>query len=101
MIVVNVEVKLGAGGIDAVKDAIAEMEAETRKEDGCLTYAFSLDVTDPGLMRITEWWASEDHLKAHFGQPHMASFGAALGAIEVLSMEARAFETGSEVALPI
>lgn len=101
MIVVMVEVRVGEGAVEAVKDAIATMETESRKEPGCQTYAFSVDINDPTMMRIIERWESEEALKAHFGMPHMAAFGAAIGSIDVKSMEVQAFELGAPVAMPV
>jgi len=39
-----------------VADAARAMVAETVKEAGCLTYAFSRDINDPDLIRIAERW---------------------------------------------
>jgi quinol monooxygenase YgiN len=101
MVIVNVKVKVEAGAIESIKDAVAAMETESRKEPGCHTYAFSVDVNDPTTVRITEHWESRADLQNHFTLPHMASFGAALGQINILSMEGKAFEAGEEVPLPI
>ncbi len=37
----------------------------TRKETGCLEYAFSADADQPDLVRLIELWASMDDLHAH------------------------------------
>lgn len=37
----------------------------TRKETGCLEYAFSADADQPGLVRLIELWESMDDLHAH------------------------------------
>ena len=100
MIVVIAEVRVGEGAVEAVRDAIATMETESRKESGCRTYAFSQDISDPTMVRITELWESEEDLKAHFGMPHMAAFGAALGSMDIRSMDVKAFELGAPVAMP-
>ena len=101
MIVVLGEVKVAEGAIDAVKDAIATMETESRKEPGCHSYAFSVDVSDPTMVRITEVWEDLSDLKAHFAMPHMAAFGEALGRVEVHSMEVRAHQLGDTVPMPV
>jgi len=67
MLVVIAEVRVGPGAVEAVKDAVATMETESRKEPGCHTYAFSVDISDPGMIRITECWESQADLEAHFG----------------------------------
>lgn len=101
MIVVLGEVRVAEGAIAAVSDAITRMEAESRKEPGCHTYAFSVDVSDSTLLRITEVWENMADLQAHFTMPHMAEFSAALGQIEVKSMEVKAWELGDAVAMPV
>ena len=80
---------------------IATMETESRKEPGCITYAFSVDINDPTMVRITERWESAEALKAHFSAPHMPAFSAALGQIDIKSMDAKAYEIAEEVPLPI
>lgn len=101
MIIIVVEVKVEEGAVESIKDAVAAMETESRKEPGCHTYAFSVDVSDPTTVRITERWESAADLEAHFTMPHMAAFSAALGQINIQSMDGHAYEVAGEVPLPI
>ena len=101
MIIVNVEVKVEEGAIESIKDAVTAMETESRKEAGCHTYAFSVDISDPTTVRITERWESLPDLEEHFTLPHMAAFRAALGQINILSMDAHAYEVAGEIPLPV
>ena len=78
MIIIDGWVRFAAGGIDRLADVARTMVAETRKEPGCLDYAFARDVADDCVMRITELWVDDAALAAHFASPHMAAFQAAL-----------------------
>jgi len=100
MLIVAGEVVVDNAAIDAVRGALGTMESETRKEPGCVTYAFSVDITDPNMMRIFEVWESMEALREHFKTPHMAAFGAAVSKIQPKSMSVKAFEVGQEVPLP-
>jgi len=100
MLIVAAEVSIEAGATDAVKEELRTMETESRKEPGCQTYAFSIDVNDPETLRITERWDSMDDLKAHFKTPHMAAFGAAMAQIKPKGMDVKVYEIAKEVALP-
>jgi quinol monooxygenase YgiN len=100
MLIVAGEVRIEAGAAEQVLDALRAMESATRAEPGCLAYAFSIDVDDPTMLRIFERWESQDALKAHFGTPHMAAFGAAVAAVQPKSVEIKAYEIASEVPLP-
>jgi quinol monooxygenase YgiN len=100
MLIVMAEVEVEDGAIDAVRDGLRTMEEETRKEPGCITYAFSLDVNAPNTMRISERWDSMESLKAHFETPHMAAFGAVLAKAPPKSMDVKVYEVAREVALP-
>lgn len=100
MLVINVEVRVEAGAVESVKAAIATMERESLKEEGCETYAFSVDVNDPTMLRITERWQSMEALEAHFATPHMAEFGQAMGALQPQSMDAKLYEIARELPLP-
>jgi quinol monooxygenase YgiN len=99
MIIVAVEVDVEAGAADKVKDAVAKMEAATRAEEGCITYAFSVDVSDASKIRVIERWRSLDDIKAHMASPHMADFNRAMGAIRPKGLSVKAYEIAGEVAL--
>ena len=75
------------------------MEQATRREQGCLKYAFSVDVTDPGMVRVTERWESLDAIKAHLASPHMAEFNQAVGALKPKGLDIKAYEVAREVQL--
>ncbi len=100
MLIVAAEVSIEAGATDAVKEELRTMETESRKEPGCQTYAFSVDVNDPETLRITERWDSMDDLEAHFKTPHMAAFGAAMAQIKPKGMDVKIYEIAKELALP-
>jgi quinol monooxygenase YgiN len=84
MIVVSGTFRLGESSIDAAKAAAAEMARETRKESGCITYAFFQSIEEAATFRVFEEWESDDALKAHFEAPHMKIFREKLGSLEVL-----------------
>ena len=101
MLIVAGEVVVEAGVVEKVKDAFVTMETETRKEAGCHTYAFAVDICDPTMIRIVEKWENMEALEAHMKTPHMAAFGAAVGDLAPKSMSIKCYEISGEVALPM
>jgi quinol monooxygenase YgiN len=99
MIVVNVEVVTEAGAADKVRAAVQAMEQASRHEAGCLTYAFSVDISDPTMIRVTERWESMEAIRAHMASPHMATFQSAVAALRPKSLDIKAYEVAREVAL--
>ena len=99
MIVVQVEVMVEPGSASKAVDAVKAMETATRKEAGCLKYAFSVDIADPGMIRVTERWESMDAIKAHMASPHMAEFNKAVVALKPKGLDIKAYEVAREVAL--
>lgn len=99
MIVVNVEVKVEPGAAENAKDAVRAMEQATRKEAGCHCYAFSVDISDPGTIRVTERWESMDAIKAHMASPHMAAFQQAIMSLQPKGLDIKAWEVAREVQL--
>jgi quinol monooxygenase YgiN len=75
------------------------METATRAEAGCITYAFSLDLSDPTTIRVIERWRSIEDIQAHMTSPHMAEFNRAMAAIRPNGLDVKAYEIAKEVAL--
>lgn len=100
MLIVAGEIVVEEGAVAAVREALHAMETETRKEAGCLTYAFSADINDPSMVRIFERWESQEALAAHLKTPHMAAFGAAVAKIQPRSVDLKAYAVDREVPLP-
>jgi quinol monooxygenase YgiN len=99
MIVINARIGADADTIEQLRQAIAVMEQASRSEAGCRDYTFSVELSDPDTLRITELWDDMDALAAHFATPHMAEFGNALRAHPPRSLEVRCYEA-NEVPLP-
>ncbi len=92
MIVVNAVVKTTANEILALQHAIGVMESASRAEPGCDDYTFSIELSDPDALRITEKWHSVEALKAHFATPHMAAFQKAMADHPPASLEVKFYE---------
>ena len=100
MIVVLAEVEVDPGNVEAMKDAVREMEIASLEEPGCHEYIISQALSDPGKLRINELWESMEALEAHFGLPHMARFQETLQKYPPRSMKLRVHELGAEQKLP-
>jgi quinol monooxygenase YgiN len=97
MIIVAGWVRMAPEDIDRMRSAAAEMMHATRTtEPGCLEYAFSLDLAEPGLLRVIEQWHDEAALTTHFATPHMAAFNAALAGAKITGASIKVY-AGEEV----
>ena len=67
----------------------------TRKEDGCLAYAYGEDVLEPGLVRISERWLNWQSLEAHGKSPHVAAWREALKQTGVIHRDVVGYEAGT------
>ena len=100
MIVITAIVQSSSSDIEAMHEALVEMETASRAEDGCHDYTFLQQVGNPDVLRINERWESMEALRAHFATPHMAKFNQAMGAHPPKSMELSINELGEALELP-
>ena len=75
MIVVVGYLKLPPEKMDQVRQAVSTIVPETRKEPGCVYYAFAEDALEAGTLRIAEKWASWEALETHTTMPHSLAGG--------------------------
>ena len=99
MIVITGFIRIAPEKLEAARPQARKNLEATRKEAGCLLYAYGEDFLDPGVIRITERWESWDALAAHGNAPHMAVWRKALKEIGILERNLLAHETGEERAL--
>jgi len=92
MIVVNAVVQSKPEDIAALQGAISAMEVASREEPGCDDYTFSVELNNPGTLRITEKWHTVEALMEHMNTPHMAEFQQAMGAHPPASMDLKFYE---------
>ena len=99
MLIVLAKAQVGEGSLEPAMAAIADMVAASNAEEGCIAYAFTQDLLEPGLIHIVEKWKDEAALAAHFATPHMAAFGAAISGLDFKVIEALKFhaDDGSPV----
>ena len=48
-----------------------ELVAETRKEEGCITYALHQDINDPSIVTMLEEWVDVEALNQHNKAEHV------------------------------
>lgn len=71
-VVVIGEFRLPVDRLEEARPMMERVVAETRAEDGCIAYSYAFDLTEPGLVRVSEKWASREQLTVHLAAPHMA-----------------------------
>jgi quinol monooxygenase YgiN len=81
------------------KPHMEAMLAASRAEDGCLEYAYAVDVQDPGLIRVFEAWRDEAALQAHFKTRHLAEWRKAWPAFGVSDRRLTLYEVSAARAL--
>ena len=96
MIVIEGTVRVPPEQIEAARPAMERMIRASRAEAGCLDYAYSLDLLDPGLVRVTERWKNREALAAHFATPHMAEWRAQFATFRITDRSLRLYEANPE-----
>jgi len=94
MIVVTGLIEIAPESRDAAIGAAIRLAEATRKEAGCISYAFYADIENANRFRVYEEWQSKEALAEHFQQPHMAEFAKAMQGVTRLSQEVVEFEPG-------
>lgn len=87
-------VRLPAANLDRARPAMEAMMAASRAEDGCFEYAYSHDLLEPGLIRVTEAWRDREALAAHFKTAHMATWRAAFPDLQITDRRLVLYEAG-------
>jgi quinol monooxygenase YgiN len=69
-------IRVPADKMAAFRPPVAAMVAASAAEPGCIAYAQSESVSDPGLIHIFEHFEDEAALAFHRASPHMAAWRA-------------------------
>jgi quinol monooxygenase YgiN len=73
--------------VEGFKSSISELVAETRKEDGCLSYQLFQDVKDKKVLTFIEEWDSMEALERHMNSKHFQEALPKIAAIQEKEME--------------
>ncbi|PCI75566.1 MAG: hypothetical protein COB20_12650 [SAR86 cluster bacterium] len=83
MIIVTGNLKLeSVEELASVRQALIGRAQRSRKDAGCLDYAFSQSLEDPTEIRLTEKWESAELLQAHLEIPD-EEFGVLLSTAKI------------------
>ena len=96
MIVIEGTVRVPPGKIELARPHMETMIRASRAEAGCIDYAYSIDVLDPGLVRVIERWESRAALEAPFRTRHMAAWRTVFGVLGVTDRKLRLYEAEPE-----
>lgn len=96
MIQINGTITLAPGTIANNPDTVEAMKAmvaASRAEDGCYTYTFAQDLSDPDTLIVYERWRDQDALAAHGKSAHMAEFQKIMAANPPVGRDLRVYQT--------
>jgi quinol monooxygenase YgiN len=79
---------------------LEEVQAASRRDDGCLHYGYHTEITDPLSFIAVEEWRDQEALAAHLRQPHVARLIAALPELGE-RLEIAAHEVAASGPLPL
>lgn len=96
MIVIEGTVRIPPANIEAARPVMEQMIRASRAEPGCIEYAYSIDVLDPGLVRILERWESREALAQHFRTAHMDTWRSFFPQLGITGRSLRLYEASPE-----
>jgi quinol monooxygenase YgiN len=86
---------------DDLVTLLEEVQAASRRDDGCLHYGYYAEITDPLTFIAVEEWRDREALAAHLGQSHVARLIAALPELGAGRPEIAAHEVAATRPLPL
>ena len=99
MIIVSGSVRIDPAKREAARGIMEEMIVTSRGEDGCIDYAYSIDVLDPSIVRVHEIWRDRAALEAHFKTPHLDKWRAAWPTFGISDRKLQLIEVASTSSL--
>ena len=96
MIVIEGTVRIPPENVERARAVMEQMIRASRDEPGCIDYAYSIDVLDAGLVRVTERWESRAALDLHFKTAHMATWLAFYPQLGLTDRSLRLYEADPE-----
>jgi len=94
MVIVEGTIDVDPSGRDEFLAGRRDAVLATRSEPGCIEYAFSADLIDPGRIRIFERWETPEDLDTHLDRlPQQPA--PAPGSVEMRGGEIRRYEIAS------
>jgi quinol monooxygenase YgiN len=76
MLILAVNVTIKAGHEDEVLDSFRKLEAESRREPGCITYVVQRSRQDPRRYLVYEQYRDDAALQAHRDSAHFKRYAA-------------------------
>lgn len=99
MIIVMGSFRLPLASFDAARPMMEKVIAATRAEDGCLLYAYSHDLIDAELVRVSEKWRDRATLDAHFKTEHMQVWVTERASLGLSERDIKVFDSDEGVAV--
>jgi len=99
MILIAGTVRLPPNNITRAREAMRAVIEATRAEAGCIEYAYSEDVLDPGLIHVNERWESRALLDAHLKSAHIATWRSRSAELQISDRKLAAYEVGEAISL--
>lgn len=99
MILVLGSFRLPPENLAAGREALLRVIEATRAEPGCIDYAYAEDVSEPGLIRVSEKWTSREALAVHFEAAHMKQWQRERIGLGMSDRDMRAYEVSGEEVL--
>jgi quinol monooxygenase YgiN len=87
LILVTGHIRVSPETVGQLRPHIQALVNATRKEDGCILYAFAEDMNEPGVIRIVERWRDWPSLEAHGEASHIATWSAVAKGAGITSRE--------------
>ena len=74
---------------------VARNVAESRGVEGCLGYAFTVDVSNPNLLHNVEAWSDRESLEKHMSSELMQAAFAEVKKLRLLARDVTAYTVGA------
>lgn len=94
MIVVEGTIRLA--DIEKAMPHMRAMIEASRAEDGCIDYAYAVDVLAPGIVRVSERWRDRAALARHLETEHIKAWRGVWREIGVSDRSLRLYEAEPE-----
>ena len=101
-VVVLAQIEVEQRHMKALIELTRQMMADTSKEEGCLHYAFAVDVAVPARLQLSERWRDDRALNAHLQGDTLRHFRLALRKFQVRTPFVRRYEVAqaTDLVLP-